>query len=142
MRDGWVPPSRSRRAPTEPSQSRESDETVREEPPQEPPTGGSAGSQSRNVRPIHKHLQEVRISSSDDGDFLLLEERTSFEEDMAPQEPLVQQELQGAQGGQDVALRGPQPSYWRLIRPPVDPALKPPARGSAEENHKELHAES
>ena len=109
MRGGWVPPSHSRRAPPEPSQSRESDETVGEEPPQEPPTRGSAGSQSRNVRPIHKHSQEVRMSSSDDGDFLVLEERMSFEEDVAPQEPLVQQELQGAQGGQDVALQGPQP---------------------------------
>ena len=97
MRDGWVPPSHSRRAPPEPSQSRESDETVREEPPQEP-TRGSAGSQSRNVRPIHKHSQEVRMSSSDDGDFLGLEERMSFEEDVAPQEPLVQEGLQGAQG--------------------------------------------
>ena len=103
------PPSHSRRAPPEPSQSTESDETVREEPPQEPPTRGSAGTQSRNVRPIYKHLQEVRMSSSDDGGFLGLEERMSFEEDVAPQEPLVQQELQGAQGGQDVALRGPQP---------------------------------
>ena len=109
MKDGWVPPNRSRRAPTEPSQSRESDETVREEPPQEPPTRGSAGSQSRNIRTIHKHLQEVTMSRSDDGDFLLLEERTSFEEDVAPQEPLVQEELQGAHGGQDVGLQGPQP---------------------------------
>ena len=49
------------------------------------------------------------MSSSDGGDFLGLEERMSFEEDVAPQEPLVQQELQGAQGGQDVALQGPQP---------------------------------
>ena len=49
------------------------------------------------------------MSSSDDGDFLGLEEQMSFEEDVAPQEPLVQQELQGAQGGQDVAFRGPQP---------------------------------
>ena len=82
---------------------------MREEPPQEPPTGGSAGSQSRNVRPIHKQLQEVRMSSGDDGDFLGLEERMSFEEDVALQEPLVQEELQGAHGGQEVALRRPQP---------------------------------
>ena len=94
MRDGWVPPSHSRRAPTEPSQSRESDETVREEPPQEHPTRGSTGSQSWNVRPIYKHLQEVRMSSSDDRDFLGLEGRMSFEEDVAPQEPLNPGELQ------------------------------------------------
>ena len=109
MRVGWVSPSRSRRAPTEPSQSRESDETVREEPLQEPPTRGSTGSKSRNVRPIHTHLQEVKMSSSDDGDFLGLGERMSFEEDVAPQEPLVQEELQGAHGRQEVALRRPQP---------------------------------
>ena len=48
------------------------------------------------------------MSSSDDRDFLGLEERMSFEEDVAPQEPLVQEELQGAQGGQEVALQGPQ----------------------------------
>ena len=48
------------------------------------------------------------MSSSDGGDFLGLGERMSFEEDVAPQEPLVQQELQGARG-QDVALQGPQP---------------------------------
>ena len=101
------------RATTEPSQSRESDETVRAEPPQEPPTRGSTGSQSQNVRPIHKHLQEVRMSSSDDGDFLGLEERMSFEEDVAPQEPLVQEELQGAQGGQEVALQVPQPELLK-----------------------------
>ena len=58
VRVGWVPPNRSRNLPTEPSQSRESNETVREEPPQEPPTGGSAGSQSPDVRPIHRHLQQ------------------------------------------------------------------------------------
>ena len=48
MRVGWVPPSHSGRTPPgppEPSQSRESDETVREEPLQEPPTRGSTGSQ-------------------------------------------------------------------------------------------------
>ena len=49
------------------------------------------------------------MSSSNDRDFLGLEERMSFEEDVAPQEPLVQEELQGAQGGQEVALQGPQP---------------------------------
>ena len=41
--------------------------------------------------------------------------------------PPSQEERQGAHGGQDVALQ----SYWRLIRTPVDPALEPPARGSA-----------
>ena len=49
------------------------------------------------------------MSSSDEGDFLGLEERMSFDEDVARQEPLVQEELQGAQGGQDVALQRPQP---------------------------------
>ena len=48
-------------------------------------------------------------SSSDEVDFLGLEERMSFAEDVALQEPLVQEELQGAQGGQDVALQGLQP---------------------------------
>ena len=58
VRVGWVPPNRARRAPIEPSQPTESNETVREEPPQEPPTRGSVGSQSQNVRPIHGHLQQ------------------------------------------------------------------------------------
>ena len=49
------------------------------------------------------------MSSSDEGDFLGLEERMNFDEDVAQQEPLVQEELQGAQGGQEVALQGPQP---------------------------------
>ena len=48
------------------------------------------------------------MSSSDDGDFLGLEERMSFEEDVAPQEPLNPGELQGAQRGQEVELQGPQ----------------------------------
>ena len=64
MKVGWVPPNRSRRAPTEPSQSRGSDEPVHEEPPQEPPTRGSAGSQSRNVRPVHRHLQQEQRRAS------------------------------------------------------------------------------
>ena len=49
------------------------------------------------------------MSSSVEGNFLGLEERMSFEEDVASQEPLVQEELQGAQGGRKVALRRPQP---------------------------------
>ena len=57
--------------------------------------------------------------------------RMSFDEDVALHEPLVQEELQGADGGQEVALQGPQPSCWRLNRTPVDPALEPPAIGSA-----------
>ena len=42
---------------------------------------------------------------SDDGDFLGLEERMSFDEDVALQEPLVPEELKGAYGGQEVALQ-------------------------------------
>ena len=49
------------------------------------------------------------MSSGDNGEFLGLEERMSFEEYVAPQEPSVQEELQGAHGGQEVALRRPQP---------------------------------
>ena len=60
-RAGWVPPSRSRRAVMELSQSRELDEPLREEPPQLLPTRGSAGSQSQNVRPIHKNLHDRKI---------------------------------------------------------------------------------
>ena len=62
-------------------------------------------------------------SGSDEGEFLGLEEHTSFVEDVVLQEPLVQEELQGAHGAQEVA---PQ-----VIRTPVDPALEPAARGSA-----------
>ena len=65
------------------------------------------------------------MSSSDEGDFLGLEERMSFEEDMAPQEPLVQEELQGAQGGQEVALRGPQLESLTAVEAPKE--AEPPA---------------
>ena len=40
------------------------------------------------------------MSSNYEGDLLGLEERMSFDENVAQQEPLVQEDLQGAQGGQ------------------------------------------
>ena len=46
---------------------------------------------------------------SDDRDFLGLEERMSFHEDVALQEPFVPEELKGAHGGQEVALQRTQP---------------------------------
>ena len=61
-------------------------------------------------------------SSSDEGDFLGLEERMSFDEDVSLQEPLNQEELHGAQGGQEVARHVSQPEIpeadpWTFFRP-------------------------
>ena len=72
-------------------------------------------------------------SSSDEGDFLGLEERMSFDEDVALQEPLNQEELQGAQGGQEVALQGPQPESLTVEE--VQKEAEPPAPSAPPARH-------
>ena len=73
------------------------------------------------------------MSSSDDGDFLGLEERMSFEEDVAPQEPLNPRELQGAQRGQEVELQGPQ--LESLTAEVAQKGAEPPAPSAPPAQH-------
>ena len=73
------------------------------------------------------------MSSSDDGDFLGLEERMSFEEDVAPQEPLNPGELQGAQRGQEVELQGPQ--LESLTAEAAQKEAEPPAPSAPPAQH-------
>ena len=73
------------------------------------------------------------MSSSDEGDFLGLEKRMSFDEDVAQQEPLVQEELRGAQGGQEVALQGPQPESLAVEE--VRKEAEPPAHSAPPAQH-------